>query len=352
MPGAIARQQSSRTLLGSITEILDYLRILYAAAGTPHDPETGKELERKSPDRITKELVSLPEHTRLILTAPAENLLAQDPAATLGDFQRQGFLRVYWNGEMRDIEEISSPVPRLRTRPWSLTASSSEGKIRPRALRIPCKRLSVSIRTRCGPSSPYRERKPQSGPSTPATAIRKQASFCPSLRPAIFPSTPRWGHALLPGTGLNEQENGPCRACGGQRLSPLALAVTMPAPDRAYNLAELTALPLEDMAGELERLKTPPSLAAALTPLMEEINKRVRFLNELGLSYLSLDRQANTLSGGELQRARLASQLGGGLSGVLYILDEPTAGLHPADTGPPAPRSPDAPGTRATQYWS
>lgn len=190
-----ARQQSSRTLLGSITEILDYLRILYAAAGTPHDPETGKELERKSPDRITEELVSLPEHTRLILAASAENLLAQDPAATLGDFQRQGFLRVYWNGEMRDIEEISSPVPRLRTRPWSLTASSSEGKIRPRALRIPCKRLSVSIRTRFGPSSPYRERKPQSGPSTPATAIRKQASFCPSLRPAIFPSTPRWGHA-------------------------------------------------------------------------------------------------------------------------------------------------------------
>ena len=155
-----ARQQSSRTLLGSITEILDYLRILYAAAGTPHDPETGKELERKSPDRITEELVSLPEHTRLILAAPAENLLA-----------------------------------RLRTLPLSLTASSSEGKIRPRALRIPCKRLSVSIRTKCGPSSPYQERKPQSGPFTPATAIRKQASFCPSLRPAIFPSTPRWGHA-------------------------------------------------------------------------------------------------------------------------------------------------------------
>ena len=190
-----ARQQSSRTLLGSITEILDYLRILYAAAGTPHDPETGKELERKSPDRITEELVSLPEHTRLVLAAPAENLLSQDPAATLGDFQRQGFLRVYWNGEMRDIEEISSPPPRLRTRPWSLTASSSEGKIRPRALRIPCKQLSVSIRTRCGPSSPYRERKFQPGPSTPATAIRKQASFCPSLLPAIFPSTPRWGHA-------------------------------------------------------------------------------------------------------------------------------------------------------------
>lgn len=328
-----ARQQSSRTLLGSITEILDYLRILYAAAGTPHDPETGKELERKSPDRITEELVSLPEHTRLILTAPAENLLAQDPAATLGDFQRQGFLRVYWNGEMRDIEEISSPVPpppdaalvidRLIVRGENTASRIADSlqtalRINPDEVRaiitIPGEEASIR-------AFHTRYRNPETGFLLPQLTPRhfsfnSPLGACPSCR----------------GTGLNEQENGPCRACGGQRLSPLALAVTMPAPDRAYNLAELTALPLEDMAGELERLKTPPSLAAALTPLMEEINKRVRFLNELGLSYLSLDRQANTLSGGELQRARLASQLGGGLSGVLYILDEPTAGLHPADT--------------------
>lgn len=155
----------------------------------------------------------------------------------------------------------------------------------------------------------------------------------PQLTPRHFSfNSPLGACPSCQGSGLNEREKGPCSACGGLRLSPLALAVTMHTPDRAYNLAELTALPLEDMAGELERLKTPASLAAALDPLMKEINKRVRFLNELGLSYLSLDRQANTLSGGELQRARLASQLGGGLSGVLYILDEPTAGLHPADT--------------------
>ena len=151
----------------------------------------------------------------------------------------------------------------------------------------------------------------------------------PQLTPRHFSfNSPLGACPSCQGSGLNEREKGPCSACGGLRLSPLALAVTMHTPDRAYNLAELTALPLEDMAGELERLKTPASLAAALDPLMKEINKRVRFLNELGLSYLSLDRQANTLSGGELQRARLASQLGGGLSGVLYILDEPTAGLR------------------------
>lgn len=125
----------------------------------------------------------------------------------------------------------------------------------------------------------------------------------------------------------------------------------MPAPDRAYNLAELTALPLEDMAGELERLKTPSSLAAALTPLMEEINKRVRFLNELGLSYLSLDRQANTLSGGELQRARLAS------SWEAAFPESFTSWTNPRpDCTPPIRTACSAlsgrSGTRATQYWS
>lgn len=327
------RQQSSRTLLGSITEILDYLRILYAAAGTPHDPETGKELVRKSPDRITEELVFLPEQTRLVLAAPAEALLAQDPAATLGDFQRQGFLRVYWNGEMRDIEEIESPSPsppdaalvidRIIVRGEG-TASRVADSLQT-ALRINPDEVRAII-TRPGGEPAVqafhtRYRNPETG------------FLLPQLTPRHFSfNSPLGACPACQGSGLNDREDAPCPACGGLRLSPLALAVTMRTPSRAYNLAELTALPLEDMAGEVERLETPASLAAALNPLMAEINKRIRFLNELGLSYLSLDRQANTLSGGELQRARLASQLGGALSGVLYILDEPTAGLHPSDT--------------------
>lgn len=328
-----ARQQSSRTLLGSITEILDYLRILYAAAGTPHDPETGTELVRKSPDQISGELVSLPEQTRLVLTAPAETLLAQDPAATLGDFQRQGFLRVYWNGEVRDIEEIGSPSPpppdaalvidRIIIRGEG-TASRVADSLQT-ALRINPDEVCAII-TRPGEEPAVqafhtRYRNPETG------------FLLPQLTPRHFSfNSPLGACPACQGSGLHEREDAPCPACGGRRLSPLALAVTMHTPEQAYNLAELAALPLEDMAGEVERLETPASLAAALNPLMEEINKRVRFLNELGLSYLSLDRQANTLSGGELQRARLASQLGGALSGVLYILDEPTAGLHPSDT--------------------
>ena len=328
-----ARHQHPRTLLGSITEILDYLRILYAAAGRPHDPETGKELVRQTPDQIADALASLPEQTRLVLTAPAEALLAQDPAATLGDFQRQGFLRIYWNGEVRDIEELGVPdapapdaalvIDRIIIRGES--SSSRLADSLQTALRINPDEVRAVIT------------RPEEEPAVQAFHTRYRNPETGYLLPQLTPRHFSFNSPLGPcpachGTGLNKQENGPCPECRGQRLSPLALAVTMHTPDHAYNLAELTALPLEDMVGETKRLEIPAALAPALNPVMEEINKRTHFLNELGLSYLSLDRQANTLSGGELQRARLASQLGGGLSGVLYILDEPTTGLHPSDT--------------------
>lgn len=328
-----ARHQHPRTLLGSITEILDYLRILYAAAGRPHDPETGKELVRQTPDQIADALASLPEQTRLVLTAPAEALLAQDPAATLGDFQRQGFLRIYWNGEVRDIEDLGVPdapapdaalvIDRIIIRGES--SSSRLADSLQTALRINPDEVRAVIT------------RPEEEPAVQAFHTRyrnpETGYLLPQLTPRHFSfNSPLGACPACHGTGLNKQENGPCPECRGQRLSPLALAVTMHTPDHAYNLAELTALPLEDMVGETKRLEIPAALAPALNPVMEEINKRTHFLNELGLSYLSLDRQANTLSGGELQRARLASQLGGGLSGVLYILDEPTTGLHPSDT--------------------
>ncbi len=327
------RHQNPRTLLGSITEILDYLRILYAAAGQPHDPETGAELVRKSPDRIIDELTALPEQTRLVLLAPAGALLAQDPEATLGDFQRQGFLRLYRNGEVRDIEELAHPlepaddealvIDRLIMRGES-SASRLADSLQT-ALRINADEVRALV-SRPGEEAEVlafhtRYRNPETG------------YLLPQLTPQHFSfNSPRGACELCNGSGLNAEATAECPQCHGLRLSPLALAVTMSTPDKAYNLAELTALELEDMTPVLERLVLPAALAPALNPLMLEIRKRVGFLQELGLSYLSLDRQANTLSGGELQRARLASQLGGGLSGVLYILDEPTAGLHPSDT--------------------
>lgn len=228
--------------------------------GAPHDPETGKELVRQTPDQIADALASLPEQTRLVLTAPAEALLAQDPAATLGDFQRQGFLRIYWNGEVRDIEELGVPdapapdaalvIDRIIIRGES--SSSRLADSLQTALRINPDEVRAVIT------------RPEEEPAVQAFHTRyrnpETGYLLPQLTPRHFSfNSPLGACPACHGTGLNKQENGPCPECRGQRLSPLALAVTMHTPDHAYNLAELTALPLEDMVGETKRLEIPGS---------------------------------------------------------------------------------------------
>jgi excinuclease ABC subunit A len=127
--------------------------------------------------------------------------------------------------------------------------------------------------------------------------------------------------------------NAPCGACGGSRLRRASMAVRIgEAPGPTYNLVELCGLSIHALHAALGRLRLERSARVA-EDLLRETNRRVRFLEDVGVGYLSLDRGADTLSGGETQRIRLASQLGGELCGVTYVLDEPTIGLHPRDTG-------------------
>jgi excinuclease ABC subunit A len=120
---------------------------------------------------------------------------------------------------------------------------------------------------------------------------------------------------------------GPCAACGGARLRPESRSVLL----RGVSLPEFLARTVAEAAPALTAFRFEGAVARAAAPLVEEVSRRLRILGELGLGYLGLDRPASTLSGGEAQRTRLAAHLGGGLAGVLYVLDEPTAGLHPAE---------------------
>ena len=121
----------------------------------------------------------------------------------------------------------------------------------------------------------------------------------------------------------------PCPACQGKRLKPESLAVTI--VDK--NIMDVTALPVTEALNWVEQLggKISPRELTIAKQIIKEIQARLGFLRDIGLSYLTLDRPSATLSGGEAQRIRLATQIGSGLSGVLYICDEPTVGLHPAD---------------------
>lgn len=341
LPPALCLEQhlpagQSRTLLGSLTETLDYLRILYAAIGVPHDPATGARLTRLSPEEIATSLVSLPENTRLTLLAPLSPAFGQTPESDILMLRKQGYLRVRVSGEIVELDELEQNPPTpglccelvvdrivLREGVESRVADSVQA-----ALRLWPDELRALVQPRGGDAELLcfhtRYRNAETG------------FTLPDLTPGFFSHfSPHGACPECQGLGTVERARGElalCPACRGMRLNPTALAVTLDFAGRELSLGAFCELSVQENRQLVEELVVPPAFREALLPALGSLKQRLDCLLELGLGYLCLSRAANTLSGGELQRARLAGQIGGGLSGVLYILDEPTIGLHPKET--------------------
>lgn len=343
LPPALCLQQglpssTSRSVLGSITETLDYLRILYAAAGTPHDPVTGEELTRLSSDEIAKKLTSLPEGTRLTLLSPLKDHVG-DGEGDLSTLQlrKSGYLRLRVNGTMHELDELEEHPPasddelelvvdRLIVKPQNSArlADSLQSALRlwPDEVRVLVQEDAAAPAHLQSFHTRYRS---------------EQTGFTlPDLSPEFFsPYSARGACQTCGGRGAVQKKGkswDTCPACGGMRLNPIALAVTLRFADRDIGLADFCRLTVRENLSLLPQMALPAVCREALQAALDALHTRLSCLQELGLDYLTLDRRASTLSGGELQRARLAGQIGGGLSGVLYILDEPTIGLHPTET--------------------
>lgn len=341
LPPALCLEQhlppgQSRTVLGSLTESLDYLRILYAAIGVPHDPVTGARLTRLSPEEISTALCALPESTRLTLLAPLSPAFGQNPGSDILTLRKQGYLRVRVAGEIRELDELEAAPPApgtpcelvvdrivLREGVESRVADSVQAALRlwPDELRALTQQRGGEPSLQCFHTC-YRN--------------AETGFTLPDLTPGLFSHFSAQG-ACPACKGLGTIETGRnewriCPTCQGMRLNPVALAVTLDFGERAWSLGAFCEAPVQENRTLLEHLVVPVAYRDALNPALNSLKQRLDCLLELGLGYLTLSRAANTLSGGELQRARLAAQIGGGLSGVLYILDEPTIGLHPRET--------------------
>lgn len=341
LPPALCLEQNqpagrSRTVLGSLTEALDYLRILYAAIGTPHDPATGEVLTRLSPEEIAARLEELPEGTRLTLLAPLADSFGRDAESDILMLRKLGYLRVRVDGDIRDLDELEAAPPKpgqecelvvdrivCRAGVESRLADSVQA-----ALRICADELRALVQ------------EPDAEPHLRRfhTRYRNESTgfTLPDLTPGLFSHfSPHGACPECEGLGTVEGRGGApalCPACKGMRLNPAALAVTLDFAGRECNLGAFSNLTVEQNRRMLDELTIPAAFRDSLQTACGELRSRLDCLMQLGLGYLSLSRAANTLSGGELQRARLAGQIGGGLSGVLYILDEPTIGLHPRET--------------------
>jgi excinuclease ABC subunit A len=432
-----------RSIVGTVTEIYDYLRLLFARIGHPHCPECGREISRQTVQQIVDAVQEIPPGSRIMILAPLVRDRKGEHQTILKDLQKAGFVRVRVDGKIYDLSEefqldknkkhtIEVVVDRLQieqSENATRLADSIEtalklgsgvvlikvldgeellfsehfacvycgislGEIAPRTfsfnspygacpvctglgskleidpnLVVPDKRLSLSE----GAIQPWiRNGQLSTWVSSILQSLGRRHGFSLSipvkdlseeqLRVILYGD----GGELIPAT--YEDRNGqlrqyyanfpgvipylerryretssdsvredierymaanPCPACHGKRLKPESLAVTI----LDKNIMDVTALPVTQALNWVEQLggKISPRELTIANQIIKEIQARLGFLRDIGLSYLTLDRASATLSGGEAQRIRLATQIGSGLSGVLYICDEPTVGLHPAD---------------------
>ena len=446
LPPAISIDQKStnrnpRSTVGTVTEIYDYMRLLYARIGIPHCPKCGKEIKKQTVDQMVDHIMSLPERTRIQLLAPVVRGRKGTHAKLLDHAKRSGYVRVQIDGSLYELSEeikldknikhnIEIIVDRLVVKPGIekrladsietvldladglLMVDTMDGNVLTFSQSFSCPDCQISI-DEIEPRSfsfnnpfgacpdcfglgykmefdedlmiPDKSLSIQQG----AIAVigwqscTDKGSFTRAILDALakeyqfsldtpFQDYPQKvkdvllhgtdGHSVkvyykgqrgegvydvaFPGLIKNVEqryrETGsdamkqeyesfmritPCKTCKGQRLKKEALAVTV--GDK--NIYELTALSIENLKKFLEELKLTEQQELIGRQILKEIRARVGFLAEVGLDYLSLGRATSTLSGGEAQRIRLATQIGSGLVGVAYILDEPSIGLHQRD---------------------
>lgn len=433
--------RNPRSTVGTVTEIYDYFRLLYARIGIPHCPNCGKEIKRQTIDQMVDQIMELPERTKLSLLAPVVRGRKGTHAKVLEQAKKSGYVRVMVDGNMYELSEnieldknikhnIEIVVDRIAVKEGIekrltdsienimkltdgiMTVDIVDGKtlnfsmnyacndcdismeeLEPRSfsfnnpfgacpvcyglgykmefaeeLMIPDPSLSISEGAIVAPGWQSSSKK-DSFSNALLTAMAKEYGFSLDTPYEDYPRKVK--ELIVEGTGghkvyvhykgqrgegvypvafeglvrnverryretssevlKQEYEEfmriSPCQECGGQRLKKTSLGVTV----SGKNIYEITSMSVKELGAYLENMDLNERQLRIGQQVLKEIRARIRFLIDVGLDYLTLSRATATLSGGEAQRIRLATQIGSGLVGVAYILDEPSIGLHQRD---------------------
>ena len=432
-----ARSHNPRSTVGTVTEIYDYLRLLYARIGKPHCPKCGRPIERQTAQQIIDQVCALPEGTRVQIMAPVVRGRKGEYKHVFEELKREGFVRVRVDGVLRTLYEdiqldknkkhtIEIVVDRIKVAPGkrpriadSVETALKHGgglvivEIMGQEERLFSEHFACPV---CGISieeleprlfsfnSPYgacpvcdglgvrmvvdpdlvidRRKSLRDGglipwansksrwlwamldgvcraydidPHKPLGKLPEEKLdillYGTGGEPVAFTYTTTYGRTrvyhrvyegLIPALEQAYREAAseearqeiaqymsalPCPACKGARLKPEALAVTV----GGKNIWEVTRMSVREALRFFEELELSEREQMIAHQILKEVRARLRFLVDVGLGYLTLDRPANTLAGGEAQRIRLATQIGAQLTGVLYVLDEPSVGLHARD---------------------
>ncbi len=324
--------RSPRSTLGTITEIHDYLRVLYTRLGQAFCYQCGSEITTQDPAAIVRSILSLPDSTRLQVLAPIVRDRKGNYRKELQEMRNEGFVRARIDGSLVDLTEDITLAPKKR---HTIEIVIDRLIIRQGVDRQLSAAVETAFRHADTAVVNLVEENRDILFSRTTACLRCGISY-PELTPRFFSFNSRLGACpSCDGLGyrdLDEEEplaapRVPCQACEGMRLRKEALSVRF----HGLSIGEFSRLPLDDALLFLDRLQLQAREETVGRRVLKEVHDRLQFLVRVGLSYLSLDRPSFTLSGGESQRVRLAAQLGSSLTGVLYVLDEPSIGLHPRD---------------------
>jgi len=340
---AIAIQQKAaaynpRSTVGTLTDIYDFLRLLFARVGQPHCVKCGCEIQAQSIEQISDRVMALPAGSRLLILAPVK-FFEGSAGKSLGELARQGFTRAMVDGR---TYELSGEIPDALHNANQLDLVIDRLVLRDGIE----KRLadSLEVAARAGQQTIKIEILGDGAAAAPERLVFSQRFACVDcgttlgeITPSLFSfNSPDGACVGCNGTGMeikrgkrvaDQTDATPCSDCRGTRLRKESLAVRI----AGQNIASLSSAAISENLLFFDQVELAPERRIVGQRIIAEIASRLGCLSELGLDYLCLHRPTMTLSGGELQRVRLATQIGSSLAGVLYILDEPSIGLHQKD---------------------
>lgn len=324
-----------RSTVGTVTEIHDLLRLLFARVGTPHCPSCGRLVSSQTPRQIVRRIRESSAGLKLTILASVVRGRKGEYSRLFEKFQKKGFLRFRLDGNFRELGE---PVRLERTKKHNIEVLVDEIPVSretaPRLEEAVEKALEIS-------GGDLLVIRPDG--EEVFFSLRLLCPFCevslPELEPRSFSFNSPYGacprcHGLGFQTILNEWGDveltaDVCPQCRGARLKKESLAVKI----AGKNIHELADLPVDKLINAIKSFRFSGGAAVVASKIQKEILSRLEIMVELGMPYLQLSRTTGSLSGGEAQRVRLAAQVGARLRGVLYVLDEPTVGLHQRDNG-------------------
>ncbi|HOW86727.1 MAG TPA: excinuclease ABC subunit UvrA [Candidatus Aminicenantes bacterium] len=324
-----------RSTVGTITEIYDLFRLLYARVGTPHCPGCGRIVTSQTSAEILERIAGLAPGAKVRVLAPVVKGRKGEYQRLFERLRKKGFLRIRVNGALRDLED---DIPLEKNRKHSIEVLVDTVKVGPDAERRLRAAVEKALEVSDGEVLTLDEAGRERFYSLTLRCPHCEISLA-ELEPRDFSFNTPYGacpkcHGLGSQTRHNEWgeielTDEVCPECGGARLRRESLSVKI----GGRNIHEIGELPIRGLLAETAKLAFPPAEALVASRILKEIAGRLAVMEELGMSYLQLNRTTASLSGGEAQRVRLAAQVGARLRGVLYVLDEPTIGLHQRDNG-------------------